>query len=197
MSDRLIFAVHAAFWAAFCITLLVNRGKSAPAEAPTVEPAVPAKTAPYSRALVGFHMTAFGVLYFGINMSVLPNQVMQWWPYQQWLGTAVIALGAVIACWALAYFRSWRFRAQLDSGHQLATGGPFSVLRHPIYAALDLLAVGSLLWVPNVVTAVGTVMMFIGSDLRGRSEEKLLLAQFPVEYPKLMKRAKRFIPFVY
>ncbi len=49
--------------------------------------------------------------------------------------------------WALDYFRSWRFRAKLDEGHQLATGGPFRLLRHPIYMGLNLLALGSAFWV--------------------------------------------------
>ena len=197
MDDRAIFAVHGAFWAAFGVTLLWSRRKSAAPAAPVVAPESKPATAPYSRALVGFHMTAFGVLYFGINYAVWPNQVLELFPFQRLVGAGVIALGAFIACWALVYFRSWRFRAQLDAGHQLATGGPFAIVRHPIYAALNLFALGSALWVPNVITALATVLMFLGSDLRGRAEEKLLLAQFPSEYPEFMKRTRRFVPFVY
>ena len=51
---------------------------------------------------------------------------------------------------AASTFRSWRFRATLDKGHQLATGGPFSLLRHPIYMGLNLLALGRAIWVPTL-----------------------------------------------
>src|SRR5437879_1975368 len=105
MNDRLIYAVHAAFWAAFGITLLVSRrGSSAgsvePAAAATAS-ATAAPTAPYSRALLGLHMAAFGVLYFGIGAAVLPNQVTELFAYQRQAGVAVMALGAFVACWAL------------------------------------------------------------------------------------------------
>ena len=42
-------------------------------------------------------------------------------------------LGRSVMIWARAHFRSWRFRAKLDTGHELVAGGPFRFLRHPIY----------------------------------------------------------------
>jgi protein-S-isoprenylcysteine O-methyltransferase Ste14 len=99
--------------------------------------------------------------------------------------------------WALEYFRSWRFRAKLDAGHQLATGGPFRLLRHPIYMGLNLLAIGSAIWVPTPLlwTAVG--VMLIGSDLRARGEERVLLAAFGDAYREYCARTRRFVPGVY
>ena len=70
-------------------------------------------------------------------------------------------------------------------------------MRHPIYTGLSLLAVGSAIWVPNAITASGVALMLLGSDLRGRSKEKLLLAQFPTEYAALIERTRRFLPFSY
>ena len=99
--------------------------------------------------------------------------------------------------WALLHFTSWRYRAKLDRGHQLATGGPFRILRHPIYMGLNLLALGCAIWVPTAVVWAGFVLMAIGSDLRARAEETLLRPAFGDSYQAYCARTARFIPAVY
>ena len=69
------------------------------------------------------------------------------------VATVAIALGAALMSWSLAFFRSWRFRAKVEAGNQLATGGPFRLLRHPIYMGLNLLVLGSATWFGDVYTA--------------------------------------------
>lgn len=191
--DFAIYGVHAAFWAAFGVTRLFRR--KAPADsAPAV---TEEKTAPHSRALLVLHMFAFGTMYFGLANAVIPDQVPERFPGQRIAGTIVIAAGAALASWALVWFRSWRFRAKLDAGHELATGGPFAWLRHPIYMALDLLAIGTALWCPTAVVAAGAILMVIGSDLRGRAEEKLLEEAFGDAYRAYRARTRRFLPGLY
>ena len=99
--------------------------------------------------------------------------------------------------WALVYFRSWRFRAQLDKGHQLATGGPFKFMRHPLYMGLNLLAFGTALWIPTIFIWVGFALMVFGSDLRGRAEEKLLEGTFGDSYREYCSKTRRFVPGIY
>ncbi len=192
----MIYGAHVAFWGAFAITraILAGRDRAAGANAPV---AAKTETAKFSRALVAFHMLAFGLMYFGLAQAVLPDRVPELFFGQRIAGALVIALGAAMACWALVWFRSWRFRARLDEGHELATGGPFAIVRHPIYLALDLLALGSALWVPTVLTWSACALMAIGSDLRGRAEEKLLAQAFGDAYRDYCKRTSRFVPFIY
>jgi protein-S-isoprenylcysteine O-methyltransferase Ste14 len=198
VDDRLIYAVHIAFWGSFGITrMLANRGAPPPSAEPPSTKESAAQTAPFSRAMLAFHMTAFGVMYFGLNNSVIGHKVPDLFPGQRIAGTAVIALGAFMMCWSLVYFRSWRFRAQLDASHQLATEGPFAWVRHPIYLGLNLLAIGTALWIPTQLSAIAVLLMIVGSDLRGRAEEKLLTARFGDEYRVYMKRARRFVPGIY
>jgi len=99
--------------------------------------------------------------------------------------------------WALLSFRSWRFRAAVDSRHQLATGGPFRLLRHPIYLGLNLLALGSAIWIPTPVMWTAFILMAIGGDLRARAEEALLMQTFGSTYRAYIARTRRFIPGVY
>lgn len=193
--DYAIYAVHGAFWTAFGITQrIVGAGRAAPADAAT---AATETTAPYSRAVLAVHFVAFGLMYMGIGSAVFSHQVPMWWGGQRIAGTLIIAVGAWIMCWSLLYFRSWRFRAKLDAGHQLATGGPYAWVRHPIYVGLNLLALGTAVWMPTVFTGLGAVLMLIGSDLRGRAEERALTTAFGARYREYCTRTRRFLPGVY
>jgi protein-S-isoprenylcysteine O-methyltransferase Ste14 len=154
-------------------------------------------TAGHSRALVAFHAIAFGVMYFGIAMAVFGRRVPFWFGAQRLTGAIVVAVGAVLMVWAMTYFRSWRFRETLDKGHELATDGPFRFLRHPIYMALNLLALGSAIWVPTPLLWIAVVLMAVGSHLRGRAEERILDAAFGDQYRDYCRRTRRFVPYVY
>ena len=197
--DFLLYYVHTAFWTAFGVTRLILRVREPkPTRAP--EPAPPAleqRTARFSRAVLAFHALAFGLMYFGIGNAVIPGRVRIWFSGQRVVGSIVIVAGAALMVWALLYFQSWRFRAKLDVEHQLACGGPFRVLRHPIYMGLNLLALGSAIWVPTLLVWAAFVLMTIGSDLRARVEEALLTQAFGSRYREYCARTSRFIPGVY
>jgi protein-S-isoprenylcysteine O-methyltransferase Ste14 len=194
-----IYIVHAAFWGAFGVTLIVLRllgGKTASPSAPA-SLAKEGKTAPYSRVLLVFHMAAFFTMYFGVGQAVFTSRVPAWFPGQRFLGCVVIASGAGLMDWALIFFRTWRFRAKLDPGHELATGGPFRFLRHPIYMALNLLALGTAIWIPTAIVWTGFGLMVVGSDLRGRAEETILNKAFGAAYRDYCSRTRRFLPGIY
>ncbi|MEO8738162.1 MAG: isoprenylcysteine carboxylmethyltransferase family protein [Casimicrobiaceae bacterium] len=197
--DLLIYAVHAAFWCCFGLTrLLVREPTHSPTGGAASTPvAKRVETAAFSRLVLAFHMLAFGIMYFGIGAAVFPHRVPEWFTGQRIVGTCVIATGAALAAWALVHFRSWRLRAKLDQGHELATGGPFRLLRHPIYMGLNLLALGTAIWIPTVVEWLALGLMVIGSDLRARSEEAILVKAFGNAYTTYCARTKRFIPLIY
>ena len=171
-----------------------DQKRSRAAETPTAQQE---KTAPFSRALLAFHALAFGLMYFGIGYAVIPGRVPNWFPGQRIAGAIVVAGGAALMVWALVYFRSWRFRATLDKGHKLAIGGPFRILRHPIYMGLNLLALGTAIWVPTPILWAAFVLMAIGSDLRARAEEAVLTQAFGPSYRQYCARTRRFVPGIY
>lgn len=197
--DFAIYTVHGAFWGTFGLTRIILRLRDRhDHRAPdTALVSQQENTAPFSRALLAFHALAFGVMYFGIANAVIPGRVPIWFPGQRIVGSTVIAGGAALVATALVYFRSWRFRATLDKGHQLATGGPFRIVRHPIYMGLNLLALGSALWVPTASVWTAFVLMAIGSDLRARAEETLLVRAFGSSYREYCGRTRRFVPGIY
>jgi protein-S-isoprenylcysteine O-methyltransferase Ste14 len=200
--DFFIYGVHTVFWWAFVISRWIVT-RSARKTATIGGPATPAlssgdaRTARWSRTLLVFHSVAFGTMYFGIGYAVMRGRVPFWFTGQRIVGTGVILIGAALIAWAVLHFRSWRFRAVLGKGHQLATGGPFSLLRHPIYMGLNLLALGSAIWVPTPTLWAACLLMFIGSDLRGRAEERILDEAFGDSYRDYCRHTKRFVPGLY
>jgi protein-S-isoprenylcysteine O-methyltransferase Ste14 len=197
--DLLIYVVHIAFWGSFGFTRFILRAptKVTASGADTSPVARHEQTAPFSRSLIAFHMAAFGIMYFGIANAVLPNRVPVWFVGQRLVGAFLIAVGAALMSWALVCFRSWRFRAKLYQGHQLATEGSFALCRHPLYMGMNLLSLGTAVWVPTAIVWIAFALMVLGSDLRARSEEALLAKAFGSIYTEYRRLTKRFIPRLY
>lgn len=201
--DIYLYALHVAFWATFALTRLLVRNRSDAPSSPlttnTLPPAVPAPlaTARFSRLAFVPHLIAFALLYIGIENAVFHRRVPEWLPGQRVVGAIIIVAGAALAASALAYFRSWRFRARIDADHRLATGGPFRYLRNPIYMSLNLLALGSAIWIPSAVVVIAAALMCIGGDVRARVEEGALRAAFGDEYRRYAATTRRFIPGIY
>jgi protein-S-isoprenylcysteine O-methyltransferase Ste14 len=199
--DFRIYYAHAGFWLAFAAGDLAARfarrpGRDVPPPTASVNTGNSLR-APRANLLLAVHMLAFAVLYGAIGQAVLG--VHRHTPTRRAIaaGAVVILLGAILAAWARISFASWRFRAQLDAGHRLATGGPFRIVRHPIYAALDLLAIGTALWIGGAAAWVSVLLMAVAGDLRARAEEPLLQRAFGDEYDAYQRTTRRFIPGIY
>lgn len=197
--DYFLFPIHTAFWCSFGITRLLTRHKGSNVREESVEKAVldEKRTAPFSKSLLVVHFFAFGAMYRGMALAIMLRGVPQWFSGQRLVGILVIAVGAALVSWAVAHFNSWRFRAELDRGHELATGGPFRIMRHPIYMGLNLLALGTAIWIPSTLLWVSVILMVLGSDLRARAEEKILLASFGPQYRDYFAHTRRFLPGIY
>jgi protein-S-isoprenylcysteine O-methyltransferase Ste14 len=110
------------------------------------------------------------------------------------LGPLSVALG-----WSAAHHlgKQWRYKAGLNEDHELIQTGPYHWLRHPIYTSM----LGMLLstqaawtWWPM---AVGSTIAFIaGTEIRVRSEERLLAEHFKDSYAAYRSRTSAFIPFL-
>ena len=191
---------HAVFWLAFAAGHLIARyrfRRTTDTSASSVDASGVPLRSPRARLLIGVHMVAFALLYTGVERAVFRVGMPTVPPFLNWAGALLILLGGALMCWARLSFASWRFRAQIDSGHQLATGGPFQFVRHPIYAGLDLLAFGTALWIPTLLVWLGTLLMAVAGDLRARAEEVLLERAFGDTYREYRGRTKRFIPGLY
>ena len=196
-ADLFLYASHIAFWASFGLTRMLVRFPELPSAQADTSVARREHTARFSLATLAPHALAFAVLYFGIGRAIRLNRVPSWFVGQRVVAGILITLGIFLVSWALAFLRSWRLRAKIAPGHQLTTSGPFRYLRHPIYMALNLLALGSAFWVPTPTVWAAFVLVVFGSELRARTEEGVLARAFGAAYIDYCGRTKRFIPGIY
>ena len=112
-------------------------------------------------------------------------------------GALLVVVATALLTWSLVALKSWRFLPTVAADHELCTSGPYALVRHPMYVAIDLLGLGLAIWVPGVPTALGAAAFVVGGDLRARAEEKVLLQSFGARYEEYMKRVRRTIPGVY
>ncbi len=194
----LVYVFHLGFFAVFLLRLAGPRaGPESLAAAPT--PGASLAADPHAGRLLGLHAAAFFVLYFGLGRTLFTRgrAAPLLFAPPPLAGAVLIVVGAALLAWTLLVFRSWRLLARIEQGHQLCTSGAFRLVRHPIYLSLDLLALGTFLWVPGPIVLVGAILVAVGGDLRARTEERLLVAVFGDEYRDYQRRVPRTIPGLY
>jgi protein-S-isoprenylcysteine O-methyltransferase Ste14 len=184
------YLAHFLFWLPYLIRGQVDRMRGR-ADGPAV------LAAPGAQGLIVRHSLATLGMYLGLGAGVFSTPTGVLAGTMAWAGAALIGVGALLSLWTLWVFRSWKLRAELHDTHELCVDGPFRVVRHPIYTAMILLAVGTAMWVPNAFT-VGSILgiAWVG-DQRARAEEQILLTAFGERYRAFLASTKRFFPGVY
>ena len=98
------------------------------------------------------------------------------------------------ALWSLAYLR--RSLSIIPEARRLTTGGPYAIVRHPLYLFEIMAALGALAAMPGLISALSLVV-FVGMQMvRAGYEEQLLASTFS-EYADYARRTRRLIPFVW
>jgi protein-S-isoprenylcysteine O-methyltransferase Ste14 len=109
--------------------------------------------------------------------------------YPHWPGVVLCGIGAFIRFWASGW---------LKKDHELATQGPYALVRNPLYLGTFLMAVGILwavqLWVLLAITAgfFLSVYHFVILD-----EETKLRKLFPQTFDSYCQKTPRVIPSPY
>lgn len=113
------------------------------------------------------------------------------------------ALAVTILCTALGWQavnhlgRQFRVTAGLYEDHELVRSGPYAMLRHPIYASLlGMLFVTFMLLTPWQIAPVCLVIFIVGTEIRVRAEDGLLLSRFGDQFRVYQRRVPAYIPFV-
>lgn len=107
------------------------------------------------------------------------------------VGVGLVALGSALSAYVLAWLgKSFSIMAE---ARRLVTGGPYAIVRHPLYMTEAIAALGIVVlhWSPIAV------MLFVVQCClqlrRMRNEEKVLGAAFP-EYAAYAERTPQWIP---
>lgn len=91
------------------------------------------------------------------------------------------------------YFVSTTAGAQLYADHRLVTGGPYALVRHPMYLGILLAGLGGIL-IYNTWTWVFVALHFLGLTLRARREEQVLAQAFGEAWREYCQRVPAFLP---
>jgi protein-S-isoprenylcysteine O-methyltransferase Ste14 len=118
-------------------------------------------------------------------------------PWVSSLGLAISVVGLIIFVWGRQSIgRNWSQGVSAKHDHQLVTGGPYRIVRNPMYSGGIIAGAGSALASGGgfVFLLVFLTAIFIW---RVGAEDRLMQRQFPDEYPAYRKRTKALIPFVW
>jgi protein-S-isoprenylcysteine O-methyltransferase Ste14 len=137
------------------------------------------------------------LLWIGAGAAVVSGTIDRAGLAQGVLGLLIILLGAAVIAWSAATLPAWRLLPEDDSDGGLCDRGPYRFVRHPIYLAIDLLGVGTVIWTPTPIVLIAAVLLIVGGDLRSRLEERALLAAFGDAYRRYCEKTKRLVPGVY
>lgn len=114
------------------------------------------------------------------------------------LGLAA-AIPAVVMAWqAVAHLgKQFRLHAGLYEDHELVRTGPYAIVRHPIYSSLLGMLIANCLLLTRWPWALVALALYIaGTEIRVRSEEKLLRSRFPEEFAAYRRQVPAYLPFV-
>ena len=111
------------------------------------------------------------------------------------LGVVVMAVGAVEAAVAIfAMGRAWRIGIDPENRSELAEGGPYRWIRHPIYSGMVVLLIGNAITIAQPAVAVMALLTMLGITHQARREEQYLLGAFGTRYAGYLARTGRFFP---
>jgi protein-S-isoprenylcysteine O-methyltransferase Ste14 len=116
-------------------------------------------------------------------------------PWLLVLGAAILVCATAFTLWArLALGNMWSASPIVKVDHQLRTGGPYGVTRHPIYTGLlgMLLGTAFLIGLGFFLVALPVALFLV--EIRIHMEEGLMLATFPDAYPQYRRQVPQLVP---
>jgi protein-S-isoprenylcysteine O-methyltransferase Ste14 len=149
---------------------------------------------PASSGAQGFVPKAVAFLgaFLGVAILSLPRQPIGW-PLRIFSTTLIVG-GMSFAVYALLWLG--RSISVMSEARRLVTGGPYAMVRHPLYLGEETALIGVTLQFLSP-PALGLLVMQIGFQLyRMRFEEQVMREAFP-EYDIYAVRVKRLIPGLY
>src|SRR5580698_421212 len=118
------------------------------------------------------------------------------------LGLAAIAIATWSVWFCLAAARAlgkqWALVARVVEGHELIVQGPYAIVRNPIYLAMLGMLIATGLAVSGWQgLAISGIVFFAGTEIRIRSEEKLLRGAFGENFDAYARRVPALIPWLH
>lgn len=146
-----------------------------------------------SRLGIALVMLGFFLLWCYVRSSQMQK------PAWELVASMLLGPPSVALAWAATRHlgKQWRYQAALRADHELIRTGPYAWIRHPIYTSMlgMMFATGFCwTWWPLFLAAVAVFLA--GTEIRVRSEDKLLAERFGETFAEYRKRVPAFLPFL-
>jgi protein-S-isoprenylcysteine O-methyltransferase Ste14 len=190
MDDQIVIVASALCWGTVVIVWIAGalyNARHAPRERIRAESTPSTLASAAATFLVVFVIVFFGR---GIAQSLVIDVALV-----RFLGIAVLIASTGFALWArFSLGTSWSVAPEVGGDRRLRTQGPYAVTRHPIYTGLLGMIVGTALLAglgQAILAVVAGLIVFL---VKVHAEERLLLANFPDEYPAYRQRVPQLVP---
>ena len=116
----------------------------------------------------------------------------------QLLTAVLVIAGLGFSAWGRAWLgRNWSAEVTVKQDHELVRGGPYALVRHPIYTGLLVAFIGTALGVGNGRALVGLALLVAALLRRVTIEERFMSEQFGEAYARYRAKVPALIPFVF
>jgi protein-S-isoprenylcysteine O-methyltransferase Ste14 len=114
-----------------------------------------------------------------------------------WTGTLLLALGLAFSVWARVYLgRNWSATVTVKEDHELIRGGPYALVRHPIYSGLLLAFIGSAIARAQWRGVLAVLIVLVALWRKLRLEERFMSETFGDEYRRYREHTAALIPYL-
>lgn len=116
----------------------------------------------------------------------------------QWIGAVVLLLSFYIlyVTFRENTYLSPAVRIQTDRGHTVVDTGPYSYVRHPMYAGFIVFTLGTALLLGSAYGLLGALLLTALISWRAVREEQLLKQELPGYDEYIARVRSRFIPYL-
>lgn len=143
--------------------------------------------------VVWIGLLVFFVRRFGDGPQIIPCIM-----FVRITGVVITFAGLAFALWARFYLgRNWSAYISLTLNHKLIRTGPYSIVRHPIYAGFMLALIGSLLNFGHLRSFVAATLIIVAFTYKSGLEETFMQEHFGTQYEQYRHDVKRLIPNIW
>ena len=158
--------------------------------------------APSSREskIIKMFLPIWGVVWLGMFIWLINPDWMSWSmlampEWVRWTGALIVVAALALLIWVhQTLSMSFSGTLEIREQHKLVTTGPYQWVRHPMYTAIFLWALGASLITSNWFIFLFPLAFALFFILRVPNEEKMMIETFGDEYREYMKRTGRFLP---
>ena len=114
-----------------------------------------------------------------------------------WIGVVVLVAGLTFMVWARIFLgRNWSATVTIKRDHELIRGGPYRLVRHPIYTGALIAVAGTAIARGEWRGLLAVLIVFAALWRKLRIEERWLGETFGEDYAKYRTEVAALIPFL-